>query len=122
MNSPEPTATKSVYCQWIADFLSAHGITFEVGPPMAYDQHGREYTTLLLGGPRDEDNPEYLSMTASTEAVAKTQYEKVLMEFIGQNRHVVWRTEPDFDSMRLGEFVTKWSVYSRLNAYPERLG
>jgi len=121
---PEPTATRSIPSPWIAEFLAAHGITFEIGPPMRYDQHGNDYVTLMLGGPRDEDNPERLTVTASSEKLAKSQYERDLLAFLGTRRHIIWRTEPEIATKKLKQFAllwtAQWTIYSRLNAYPER--
>jgi hypothetical protein len=103
----------------IEKFMQLHGFTFEVGPYMAYDQYGNEYTTLRTEGPFEEGRKEYLKVCASTENFACQTYEKNLFKFLGKNRHVIWRIRPSVHGMSDG-WQEEWRVYSRLTAYPER--
>jgi hypothetical protein len=99
--------------------MQLHGFTFEIGPSMAYDQYGNEYTTLRMEGPFEEGRKEFLKVRASTENMACMTYEKSLFKFLGKNRHVIWRIRPEVDGMSDG-WHEEWEVYSRLTAYPER--
>jgi hypothetical protein len=103
----------------IEKYMQLHGFTFEVGPPMAYDQYGNQYTTLRMEGPFEEGRKEFLRVRATSEKFACQTYEKSLFKFLGNNRHVIWRMRPEVAGMTDG-FIEEWGVYSRLTAYPER--
>jgi hypothetical protein len=112
-------------CQlWVREFLEAKGITYEIGPPMRYDQFGSEYTELLLRAPipHRESTRDRLVVLACTEEQAKTEYQRVLLVYLGNNRHIVWRVEPEINKVELRHRLAPplFDVYSRLNAYPAK--
>lgn len=92
----------------IDDFLTEHGITAEVGPSMRYDQHGTAYTEVVIREPQPDAETGF------------AQYKKALLEFLGANRHIIWRIEPECD-VRDNNGRAEYRYYSRLTAYPERL-
>jgi hypothetical protein len=107
--------TYAAFADDIEKYLDAHGFTFEMGPPMPYDQYGTEYTVVGLGGAARYG----LRTTASTQALAASTYEKELMEFLGTRRHIIWRTRPEAEGHTRGNTkFEEWEVYSRLSAYP----
>jgi len=109
---------------WIQAFLTSHGVTWETGPPMRYDQFGNDYVELLLFGPVP-----YSAIThhqpvtyARTVEQAKAEYQRVLLGYLGENRHVVWRIEPEISGVgKPPREFPLFAVYSRLTAYPSRI-
>jgi len=102
---------------WYEEFLSALGITHEVGPPMRYDKNGSEYVVLLSGGLNAEYNAGHHPTTLDTESNedrASRRYEHQLLAYLGDCRHIVWRIQPQMERTRYG----RYRVYSRLTAYP----
>lgn len=98
------------------EFLTSNGFTSEIGPPMAYDQYGNYYTTLITEGPREEGETEYLRVRATTKKLAVATYEKSLFKFLGTNRHIIWRIQPEINGVSNG-LIEEWKVYSRLTVY-----
>jgi hypothetical protein len=111
-----PTNTSQL---WVREFLEAEGITYEIGPPQRYDQFGEEYVTLQLGGPNYETGEPRLIAHATTEEFAKTAYKAVLLKWLNGRHHIIWRIEPELDCEKIGKFVERWTIYSRLSA-PKR--
>jgi hypothetical protein len=109
--------------EWIADFLTERSIEWEMGPPMRYDKFGHEYVTLGLGGIETYEPPLAGSLVtyATTERAAIEHYKKMLLEFLGSDRFIVWRTLPEMQHATIGEFMDQYRMFSRLISYPERI-
>jgi hypothetical protein len=89
---------------------------------MRYDRLEKEYVTLCLGGPEPYSPAgERLFTFASSVESAQVLYRRALLEFLGANRHIIWRTEPEVERAdgRRGSKRNQFAAYSRLTAYPE---
>jgi hypothetical protein len=113
--------TPEMQTQWMLEFLNPKGITWEFGPPARFDQFGNEYVELLLCGPVPSrlNLSECLVTFARSPEGALRKYERVLLNFLGGSRHIVWRIEPEVhqEGSRQRDL---YYVYSRLSAYPEK--
>jgi hypothetical protein len=100
---------------WIAPFLKSHGITSEIGPCSARDQHGNEYELLVVP-------------FAGSESAGHKLYKAELEAFMQGHVHIIWRWEPQVESAsiylnKLHTRAARWEarrIYSRLSRYPER--
>jgi hypothetical protein len=103
--------------EWLDQLLESNGITHERGKPMRWDQYGTDYTILAMDGPVKEGEPLPI---AREHKESIERYRKSLLDFIGTNKHVVWRIAPELD-VRIGQdFSVEYRMYSRLTVYPER--
>jgi hypothetical protein len=108
--------------EWLHKFLTERGITWEIGPSMRYDQFGNQYVELFLCGPvpYEAKTDELLVVFARSYEAAKTHYARILLEFLGENRHIVWRHEPTIEPQEQRQYKSLpplYFVYSRLTAY-----
>ena len=105
--------------KWIQTSLDKVGITAEIGPPRYMDNLGHLYRVLGIGGIKEEGAP--MPLFAVTRELAMNYYIKDLLELLQTDRHIVWRTEPEVEQLKI-PFARNppelWYVYSRLTTYP----
>lgn len=87
----------------INEFLENLGVTYEIGPCAARDQHGNEYESLIV--PFNGD-----------DSLGWNSYKKSLSASLKNHVHVIWRIAPQVESNVGGGS----RIYSRFSRYPVR--
>lgn len=121
-----PPNVKEILAEWWEQYAQRKGLTWETGPPVNKDQHGNLYVTLHWAGPVGET--ELVSWFFGTFQELLDSFEESMTQFLGDNKHVIWRISPQFvegrgPSNRRGSAgaVYLWgSIRARLTCYPEK--
>jgi hypothetical protein len=106
----------------IEEDLASHGISHEVGPWGASDQHGKKYIVLGLNGPTGELHAVHV-LDRSGE-LTSSLFRQTLLAYIGDNKHVIFGVLPQLDCVEsANERATRlahYSVCASFTAYPSR--